>query len=81
MLFKFRKIEKFVPKFDDIQFSDSDDDNEDVRIDEQSEQRIMRHGSHTTQQEVEKLKNGQEIRTKKISTMNSSKSSKTVGPI
>lgn len=73
-----RKVEKFEPKFPEIELTDSEDENDDVRIDEQSEQRIMRHGSQTTQQEVEKRQNGQEIRTKKVKTMNSSKSSKTV---
>lgn len=57
--------------------SDDEEDN-DVKIDEQSEHRMMKHGSQTTQQEVEKRQNGQEIRTKKVQTMNVSKSSKTV---
>ncbi|KAI6176871.1 hypothetical protein M3Y97_00845700 [Aphelenchoides bicaudatus] len=74
-----RKIEKFVPKFPDVVLTDSEDEeNDDVKIDEQSEHRIMRHGSQTTQQEVERRQNGQEVRTKKVSTMNSSKSSKTI---
>ncbi|KAI6235253.1 hypothetical protein M3Y95_00031800 [Aphelenchoides besseyi] len=73
-----RKVEKFTPQFADVVLTDSEDEDEDVRVDEQSERRTEKHGSRTAQEEVEKHNDGREIRTKKVSTMNSSKSSKTV---
>ncbi|KAI6240173.1 hypothetical protein M3Y99_00504700 [Aphelenchoides fujianensis] len=73
-----KKAEKFIPHFAEVVLTDSEDDDDDVRVDEQSERRMEKHGSRTAQEEVEKHNDGREIRTKKVSTMNSSKSSKTV---
>ncbi|KAI6215238.1 hypothetical protein M3Y94_00362000 [Aphelenchoides besseyi] len=60
-----RKVEKFTPQFADVVLTDSEDEDEDVRVDEQSERRTEKHGSRTAQEEVEKHNDGREIRTKK----------------
>lgn len=75
-----RQVTPFEPSFPNVVLSDSDDDdNEDgVRVDEQSERRLEKHGSRTASEELEKRNDGRQIRTTRISTSNSQRTSKSV---
>jgi hypothetical protein len=72
-----RKIERFEPQFPSL-WPDSDEDDNDVHVDEESEEREEKHGSKTCEEEIERRPDGREIRMKKTRTVNVSQSHKSI---
>uniref|UniRef100_A0A914YSP5 Uncharacterized protein n=1 Tax=Panagrolaimus superbus TaxID=310955 RepID=A0A914YSP5_9BILA len=72
-----RKIERFEPQFPSV-WPDSDEDDNDLHVDEESEEREEKHGSQTCEEEIERRPDGREIRMKKTRTVNVSQSHKSI---
>ena len=73
----FRKIERFEPQFPSV-YPDSDEDDNEIHVDEEHEEREEKHGSQTCEEEIERRPDGREIRTKKTRTVNMSQSRKCI---
>uniref|UniRef100_F1KRH4 Rap guanine nucleotide exchange factor 1 n=1 Tax=Ascaris suum TaxID=6253 RepID=F1KRH4_ASCSU len=73
-----RQVAKFEPIFPTVENDDSDDDDSAVTVDEHREEREEKKDTKTCEEEVQRLADGSEIRTKKTRTFNLQQSSKHV---